>query len=90
MGGSIYVHGRHKATTTTSVMGVLLPFRHISSIPGLYFIVNIPGSPHEGEVYWGSHHGAGAGFELSGSRPATGTYLLVPAYGFEDAADDAE
>lgn len=69
MGGSIYVHGRHKATTTTSVMGVLLPFRHISSIPGLYFIVNIPGSPHEGEVYWGSTTVLAQGSELSGSDP---------------------
>ncbi|MFC3161069.1 hypothetical protein ACFOEQ_23900 [Chryseobacterium arachidis] len=38
MGGSIYVHGRHKATTTTSVMGVVIPFRHVTSLIPVYMI----------------------------------------------------
>lgn len=83
MGGSIYVHGRHKATTTTSVMGVLLPFRHISSIPGLYFIVNIPGSPHEGEVYWGSTTVLAQGTELSGSDPQQVLTCWCPPMGLK-------
>ncbi|PSK89093.1 RHS repeat-associated protein [Taibaiella chishuiensis] len=83
MGGSIYVHGRHKATTTTSVMGVLLPFRHISSIPGLYFIVNIPGSPHEGEVYWGSTTVSAQGSELSGSDPQQVLTCWCPPMGLK-------
>jgi RHS repeat-associated protein len=82
MGGSIYVHGRHKATTTTSVMGVLLPFRHISSIP-VYFIVNIPGSPHEGEVYWGSTTVKGQGSEMSGSNPGQVLTCWCPPMGLK-------
>ncbi|WP_162903133.1 RHS repeat-associated core domain-containing protein [Taibaiella koreensis] len=83
LGGSIYVHGRHKATTTTSVMGVLLPFRHISSIPGIYFIVNIPGSPHEGEVYWGSTTVLAQGSELSGSDPQQVLTCWCPPMGLK-------
>ncbi|WP_198666874.1 RHS repeat-associated core domain-containing protein [Taibaiella helva] len=83
MGGSIYVHSRHKATTTTSVMGVLLPFRHISSIPGIYFIVNIPGSPHEGEVYWGSTTVLAQGSELSGSDPQQVLTCWCPPMGLK-------
>lgn len=82
MGGSIYVHGRHKATTTTSVMGILLPFRHISSIP-VYFIVNIPGSPHEGEVYWGSTTVKGQGSEMSGSNPGQVLTCWCPPMGLK-------
>ncbi|TBO45257.1 RHS repeat-associated core domain-containing protein [Pedobacter kyonggii] len=82
MGGSIYVHGRHKATTTTTVMGVLLPFRHISSLP-VYFIVNIPGSPHEGEVYWGSTTVKGQGSEMSGSNPGQVLTCWCPPMGLK-------
>ncbi|WP_129716406.1 RHS repeat-associated core domain-containing protein [Pedobacter sp. SYP-B3415] len=82
MGGSIFVHGRHKATTTTSVMGVLLPFRHITSIP-VYFIVNIPGSPHEGEVYWGSKTVLGQGAEMSGSEPQQVLTCWCPPMGLK-------
>ncbi|MFD2582707.1 RHS repeat-associated core domain-containing protein [Pedobacter vanadiisoli] len=82
MGGSIFVHGRHKATTTTSVMGVLLPFRHITSLP-VYFIVNIPGSPHEGEVYWGSTTVKGQGAEMSGSNPGQVLTCWCPPMGLK-------
>ncbi|MGM5629404.1 HNH/ENDO VII family nuclease [Apibacter raozihei] len=69
MGGSIYVHGRHKATTTTSVAGVVLPFRHVTELIPVYQIVNKPGAPHDGEVYWGSPTVLGQGSEMSGSDP---------------------
>ncbi|GGE50177.1 RHS repeat-associated protein [Pedobacter psychrotolerans] len=82
MGGSIFVHGRHKATTTTSVMGVLLPFRHITSLP-VYFIVNIAGSPHEGEVYWGSTTVKGQGSEMSGSNPGQVLTCWCPPMGLK-------
>ncbi|GGH11491.1 RHS repeat-associated core domain-containing protein [Pedobacter zeae] len=82
MGGSIFVQGRHKATTTTSVMGVLLPFRHITSLP-VYFIVNIPGSPHEGEVYWGSTTVKGQGAEMSGSNPGQVLTCWCPPMGLK-------
>ena len=82
MGGSVFVHGRHKATTTTTVMGVLLPFRHITSLP-VYFIVNIAGSPHEGEVYWGSTTVKAQGSELSGSNPGQVLTCWCPPMGLK-------
>lgn len=69
MGGSIYVHGRHKATTTTSVMGVLIPFRHITSLIPVYIIPFPQEAPHEGEVYYGSQTVLAQGSKMSGNQP---------------------
>ncbi|WP_419867824.1 RHS repeat-associated core domain-containing protein [Chryseobacterium sp. CT-SW4] len=69
MGGSIYVHGRHKATTTTSVMGVLIPFRHITSLIPVYLIPFPQEAPHEGEVYYGAQTVLGQGSKMSGDQP---------------------
>lgn len=69
MGGSIYVHGRHKATTTTSVMGVVIPFRHITSLIPVYMIPFLQEAPHEGEVYYGAQTVLGQGSKMSGNQP---------------------
>ncbi|WP_223599010.1 RHS repeat-associated core domain-containing protein [Chryseobacterium sp. GVT01B] len=69
MGGSIYVHGRHKATTTTSVMGVVIPFRHITSLIPVYIIPFPQEAPHEGEVYYGSQTVLAQGSKMSGNQP---------------------
>ncbi|GAB0155196.1 DUF6531 domain-containing protein [Chryseobacterium sp. Alg-005] len=69
MGGSIYVHGRHKATTTTSVMGVLIPFKHITSLIPVYMIPFPQEAPHEGEVYYGAQTVLGQGSKMSGNQP---------------------
>ncbi|WP_431609316.1 RHS repeat-associated core domain-containing protein [Chryseobacterium sp. 'Rf worker isolate 10'] len=69
MGGSIYVHGRHKATTTTSVMGVVIPFRHITSLIPVYLIPFPQEAPHEGEVYYGSQTVLAQGSKMSGNQP---------------------
>jgi len=69
MGGSIYVHGRHKATTTTSVMGVAIPFKHVSSLIPAYIIPSPVEAPHEGEVYYGSETVLGQGSKMSGDKP---------------------
>lgn len=69
MGGSIFVHGRHKATTTTSVMGVLIPFRHITSLIPVYMIPFLQEAPHEGEVYYGAQTVLGQGSKMSGNQP---------------------
>ncbi|MCW3166943.1 DUF6531 domain-containing protein [Chryseobacterium sp. 09-1422] len=69
MGGSIMVHGRHKATTTTSVMGVAIPFRHITSLIPVYLIPFPQEAPHEGEVYYGSQSVLGQGSKMSGNQP---------------------
>jgi RHS repeat-associated protein len=69
MGGSIYVHGRHKATTTTSVMGVVIPFKHITSLIPVYLIPFPQEAPHEGEVYYGSQTVLAQGSKMSGNQP---------------------
>ncbi|RLJ32221.1 RHS repeat-associated protein [Chryseobacterium sp. 7] len=69
MGGSIYVHGRHKATTTTSVMGVVIPFRHITSLIPVYLIPFPQEAPHEGEVYYGAQTVLAQGSKMSGNQP---------------------
>jgi hypothetical protein len=69
MGGSVYVHGRHKATTTTSVMGIAIPFQHLSGMFPVYFIVDKPLAPHEGEVYYGSPTVLAQGCEMGGNQP---------------------
>lgn len=69
MGGSIFVHGRHKATTTTSVMGVVIPFRHITSLIPVYIIPFLQEAPHEGEVYYGSQTVLAQGSKMSGNQP---------------------
>lgn len=69
MGGSIFVHGRHKATTTTSVMGVLIPFKHITALIPVYFVVSPAEAPHEGEIYYGSETVIAQGSKLSGNQP---------------------
>ncbi len=69
MGGSVYVHGRHKATTTTSVMGIAIPFEHLSGMFPVYFIVDKPMAPHEGEVYYGSPTVHAQGSEMGGNQP---------------------
>jgi len=69
MGGSIYVHGRHKATTTTSVMGVVIPFRHVTSLIPVYMIPFPQEAPHEGEVYYGAQTVLGQGSKMSGNQP---------------------
>ncbi|WP_082798688.1 RHS repeat-associated core domain-containing protein [Chryseobacterium cucumeris] len=69
MGGSIYVHGRHKATTTTSVMGVVIPFRHVTSLIPVYLIPFPQEAPHEGEVYYGSQTVLAQGSKMSGNQP---------------------
>jgi RHS repeat-associated protein len=69
MGGSIYVHGRHKATTTTSVMGVVIPFRHVTSLIPVYLIPFLQEAPHEGEVYYGAQTVLGQGSKMSGNQP---------------------
>lgn len=69
MGGSIYVHGRHKATTTTSVMGVVIPFRHVTSLIPVYMIPFLQEAPHEGEVYYGAQTVLGQGSKMSGNQP---------------------
>lgn len=69
MGGSIYVHGRHKATTTTSVMGVVVPFRHVTSLIPVYMIPFLQEAPHEGEVYYGAQTVLGQGSKMSGNQP---------------------
>ncbi len=67
MGGSIYVHGRHKATTTTSVIGLAYPSGHITGSLAVYIIPFKPEAPHDGEVYYGSDSVLGQGSEMSGS-----------------------
>ncbi|MCS3868601.1 RHS repeat-associated protein [Chryseobacterium ginsenosidimutans] len=69
MGGSIYVHGRHKATTTTSVMGVVIPFKHVTSLIPVYTIPFPQEAPHEGEVYYGAQTVLGQGSKMSGNLP---------------------
>ena len=69
MGGSVYVHGRHKATTTTSVMGVAIPWAHLTGMFPIYFIVDKPLAPHEGEVYYGSPSVFAQGVEMGGDQP---------------------
>ena len=69
MGGSIYVHGRHKATTTTSVMGVIIPFKHVTSLIPVYMIPFLQEAPHEGEVYYGSQTVLAQGSKMSGNQP---------------------
>lgn len=69
MGGSIYVHGRHKATTTTSVMGVVIPFKHVTSLIPVYLIPFPQEAPHEGEVYYGAQTVLGQGSKMSGNQP---------------------
>nr|WP_315034741.1 RHS repeat-associated core domain-containing protein [uncultured Chryseobacterium sp.] len=69
MGGSIYVHGRHKATTTSSVMGVIIPFKHVTSLIPVYTIPFLQEAPHEGEVYYGSQTVLAQGSEMSGNQP---------------------
>lgn len=69
MGGSIFVHGRHKATTTTSVMGVVIPFRHVTSLIPVYMIPFLQEAPHEGEVYYGAQTVLGQGSKMSGNQP---------------------
>lgn len=69
MGGSIMVHGRHKATTTTSVMGVVIPFMHVTALIPVYRIPFSGEAPHEGEVYYGSKTVLGQGSEMSGCQP---------------------
>lgn len=69
MGGSIYVHGRHKATTTTSVMGVVIPFKHVTSLIPVYMIPFPQEAPHEGEVYYGAQTVLGQGSKMSGNQP---------------------
>jgi RHS repeat-associated protein len=69
MGGSIFVHGRHKATTTTSVMGVVIPFRHVTSLIPVYLIPFLQEAPHEGEVYYGSQTVLAQGSKMSGNQP---------------------
>lgn len=69
LGGSIYVHGRHKATTTTSVMGVVIPFRHVTSLIPVYIIPFPQEAPHEGEVYYGSQTVLAQGSKMSGNQP---------------------
>ncbi|MGG5507998.1 DUF6531 domain-containing protein, partial [Myroides sp. C6-3] len=67
MGGTVYVNEEHKATTTTSVMGIAVFGRHLTDLPG-YKIVNMPGSPHDGEVYFGSQTVFAQEAELSGDQ----------------------
>ncbi|WP_238586876.1 RHS repeat-associated core domain-containing protein [Chryseobacterium sp. Leaf405] len=69
MGGSIFVHGRHKATTTTSVMGVVIPFRHVTSLIPVYMIPFPQEAPHEGEVYYGAQTVLAQGSKMSGNLP---------------------
>ena len=69
MGGSIYVHGRHKATTTTSVMGVVIPFKHVTSLIPVYMIPFPQEAPHEGEVYYGAQTVLAQGSKMSGNQP---------------------
>jgi RHS repeat-associated protein len=69
MGGSVMIFGRHKATTTTSVMGIAIPFQHLSGMFPVYFIVDKPMAPHEGEVYYGSPTVLAQGCEMGGNQP---------------------
>ncbi|WP_082140512.1 RHS repeat-associated core domain-containing protein [Chryseobacterium sp. FH2] len=69
MGGSIFVHGRHKATTTTSVMGVVIPFKHVTSLIPVYMIPFPQEAPHEGEVYYGAQTVLAQGSKMSGNQP---------------------
>ncbi|MCC6287218.1 MAG: RHS repeat protein [Chitinophagaceae bacterium] len=69
MGGSVYIFGRHKATTTTSVMGVAIPWAHVTGLIPVYFIVDKPMAPHEGEVYYGSDSVLVQGCEMGGNQP---------------------
>jgi RHS repeat-associated protein len=69
MGGSVMIYGRHKATTTTSVMGVAIPWAHLTGMFPVYFIVDKPMAPHEGEVYYGSPTVLAQGCEMGGNQP---------------------
>jgi RHS repeat-associated protein len=69
MGGSVMIFNRHKATTTTSVMGIAIPFNHLSGMFPIYFIVDKPMAPHEGEVYYGSPTVLAQGCEMGGNQP---------------------
>ncbi|TWP30814.1 type IV secretion protein Rhs [Apibacter muscae] len=84
LGSSVYVHGRHKATTTTSVMGLGIPSppKKIMKSPIKSPLVHITGSipvykialgemeaPHDGEVYVGSETVIVQGSEMSGDKP---------------------
>jgi YD repeat-containing protein len=69
MGGSVMIFGRHKATTTTSVMGIAIPFQHLTGMFPVYLIVDKPMAPNEGEVYYGSTTVTVQGSEMSGNQP---------------------
>ena len=69
MGGSVMIYGRHKATTTTSVMGVAIPWAHLTGMFPVYLIVDKPMAPHEGEVYYGSDTVLAQGCEMGGNQP---------------------
>lgn len=67
LGGTVFVNGEHKATTTTSVIGVAVFGKHITDLPA-YNIINKPGAPHDGEVYIGAETVFAQGAELSGDK----------------------
>lgn len=70
LGGSIMVHGRHKATTTTSVYGVLWPSAgHASNLPVYKIPLARIEAPHDGEVYYGSESVLCQGTNMGGSEP---------------------
>lgn len=69
LGGSVYIHGRHKANTTASVMGVAIPSQHLTGMFPVYLIVDKPMAPHEGEVYYGAETVLSQGAEMGGDQP---------------------